>query len=256
MIAEWFAERRRKRIREEEFPAAWIEILERNVVVYSRLTEDERTRLREDLHVLIEEKYWEGCGGLELTDEIKVTIAAQAALLILNREHDYYNGVESILVYPHHYHSRDKNRDGSGVVRNVITGKLGEAWSQGPVVLSWFDSIKGGSNPDDGRNVVYHEFAHKLDLEDGDANGVPPLDDERQVEEWADVMQVEYEHHVALTEKNHATLIDAYGATNAAEFFAVTTECFFEKSVQLQHQHPRLYHVLRGYYRQDPASRV
>ena len=256
MLTEWFAERRRRRIRKEPFPPEWIAMLERNVAVYALLTEDEQTRLREDLHILIEEKNWEGCNGQAMSDEIKITIAAQAALLTLNREHEHYPNVESILVYPGLYHVHDKQRDASGVVQNAITGRLGEAWGQGPVILSWFDAIKGGSNGEDGRNVVYHEFAHKLDMRDGDANGAPLLEDDAQVAEWADVMEVEYAHHVAQVEKGHSTLIDPYGTTNAAEFFAVTTECFFEKPTQMQHQHPRLYHVLRGYYRQDPAARL
>lgn len=256
MILEWFAEHRRQKIREKPFPAAWLEILNKNVGVYVLLTEEEQTRLREDLHILIEEKDWEGCGGLELTDEIKVTIAAQAALLILHREHNHYQNVQSILVYPSNYRAHEQQRDAAGVVSEGVFGRLGEAWTQGPVVLSWFDAVKGASNPEDGHNVVYHEFAHKLDMGDGDPNGVPLLDNDAEVEEWAEVMQAEYTQHVAQVEKGHKTLLDPYGATNAAEFFAVVTECFFEKPAQMLHHHPRLYHVLQEYYHQDPAARL
>jgi Mlc titration factor MtfA (ptsG expression regulator) len=256
MLFEWFAEHRRQRVVEPPFPEEWLEVLNRNMPVYALLIADEQSRLRDDLRILLAEKSWEGCGGLELTDEIKVTIAAQACLLTLNRKHDYFANVESILVYPTDYHARDRRRDASGVVDETISDRLGEAWSNGPIVLSWFDVQKGGSNPDDGSNVVYHEFAHKLDVTDGEMNGVPLLDDDAQVATWAEVMHAEFENLVAAVEKGHETLLDPYGATNAAEFFAVATECFFEKPMQMLHRHPHLYHVLQGYYHQDPAARL
>ena len=256
MLFEWFAEHRRKKIIEEPFPAEWQEVLNNNVAVYALLTEDEQQRLRGDLRILIAEKSWEGCAGLELTDAMKVTIAAQAALLTINRKHNYYPNVESILVYPNDYRARNKQQDASGVVQNAITGRLGEAWTNsGPVILSWFDAVRGGSNPADGRNVVYHEFAHKLDSGDNEMNGVPLLDSDEQVTEWAEVMQAEYDHLVAAVAHGHETLLDPYGATNPAEFFAVATECFFEKPVQMRNRHPRMYHVLQRYYQQDTAKR-
>ncbi|HLK55889.1 MAG TPA: M90 family metallopeptidase [Chthonomonadaceae bacterium] len=256
MVLEWFAEHRRHKILEKPFPEGWLEILNRNIPTYALLNEEEQARLRDDLRIFIEEKSWEGCGGLAMTDEIQVTIAAQACLLIFHRKHNYFANVESILVYPTEYQVRAQHRDPSGVVDQEISDRLGESWSNGPVVLSWFDVLKGGSNPDDGRNVVYHEFAHKLDATDDAMNGVPLLDEEAQVDEWAEVMQEEYQRLVAAVEKGHHTLIDPYGATNPAEFFAVVTECFFEKPIQMLHMHPRLYGVLQGYYHQDPATRL
>lgn len=256
MVFEWFGNHRRKHLLEQPFPAEWQAILEEKLPVYSLLTEEEQARLRDDLRILIAEKSWEGCGGLELTDEMKLLIAAQASLLTLNRSHSHYANVESILVYPTNYRAQTRSLDGSGVVDETLTNRLGEAWSNGPVVLSWFDVQQGGSNSADGRNVVYHEFAHKLDMTDHEMNGVPLLDSDEQVEEWAEVMQKEFEHLSASVETGHKSLLDSYGATNPAEFFAVCTECFFEKPEQMQHRHPDLYRVLQGYYQQDPAARL
>ena len=256
MIFGWFAEHRRHKLLEQPFPEAWLAILNANLPVYALLSEEEQGRLRDILRILVAEKSWEGCGGLEMTDEIKVTIAAQASLLILNREHSYYANVESILVYPNEYRSREQRRDAAGVVNPMISGRLGESWSNGPIVLSWFDVLQGGSNSVDGNNVVFHEFAHKLDATDSDMNGVPLLENDTQVEEWSEVMQAEYEELVSAVERGHPTLLNGYGATNPAEFFAVATECFFEKPIQMQHHHARLYKVLQGYYHQDPAARI
>lgn len=134
--------------------------------------------------------------------------------------------------------------------------RLGEAWSNGPVVLSWQDVEIGGMNERDGHNVVLHEFAHKLDVNDGSVDGVPFLDSNEQINEWSEIMSKEYERLVQASEHGKATLLDHYGATNPGEFFAVATECFFEKPVQMQHKHPDLYELLKGYYKQDTAARM
>jgi Mlc titration factor MtfA (ptsG expression regulator) len=256
MIFGWFAEHRRQKILQQPFPVAWLDYLDNNVPAYALLTQDEQRRLRDDLHIFIAEKNWEGCGGLQMTEEMKVTIAAQACLLILNREHTYFANVLSILVYPNEYHARELRRNPSGVVDQVISERLGESWKDGPIVLSWLHVMKGGENLIDGHNVVYHEFAHKLDATDNEMNGVPLLENEAQVEEWAEAMQTAYEELVSAVESGNPTLLNPYGATNAAEFFAVATECFFEKPDRMLHQHPRLYQVLQNYYHQDPAARL
>ena len=255
MIFDWFREHHRKALTEQPFPPEWEEILNRNVAQYALLTPDEQQRLRDDLRVFVDEKTWEGCGGLEITDEMQVTIAAQACLLTLNREHRYFPNVESILVYPTGYVAQGKAAEPGGIVVEGESHRLGEAWSNGPVVLSWQDVEIGGMNEKDGHNVVLHEFAHKLDQNDGAVDGVPLLDSDEQVEQWAEVMSQEYEKLVQASEHGRATLLDHYGATNGGEFFAVATECFFEKSVQMQHQHPELYELLKDYYKQDTAAR-
>lgn len=212
-----------------------------------------RRRIEDDLRVLVEEKEWEGCGGLEMTDEIRVTIAAQACLLILNIEHDYFNRVTSILVYPAAYKTMP-SRGPDGVVREGQTN-LGEAWLRGPVVLSWDDARHGALDPKDGHNLVFHEFAHKLDMLDGAADGTPPLTDQTQLRAWIQTMTREFLALRDDAESGRRTVLDTYGATNPAEFFAVATECFFEKAQQLRRRHLPVYELLKDYYQQDPAER-
>ena len=203
--------------------------------------------------MLVEEKDWEGCGGLEMTDEIRVTIAAQACLLILNIEHEYYRRVTSILVYPAAYKTMP-SRGRDGVIREG-QANLGEAWLRGPVVLSWDDARRGALDPKDGHNLVFHEFAHKLDMLDGAADGTPPLADQETLRQWVQTMTREFAALRDAAERGRKTVLDAYGATNPAEFFAVATECFFEKARQLRQRHPSVYELLKDYYQQDPAER-
>jgi Mlc titration factor MtfA (ptsG expression regulator) len=253
MLFAWLDRRRRRRLLATSFPAEWLKHICRNVAVYEFLTESDKARLRDDLRVFIAEKSWEGCGGLTLTDEIQVAIAAQACLLLLGIEHDYFSQARTILVYPTAYRSPDGEVGPDGVVREGI-GRAGEAWRRGPVVLAWDEVQAGGQNHQDGRNVVLHEFAHQLDFLDGLGDGTPPLKDAEEYREWQRVMTAEFDRLRADVAYGRATLLDAYGATNPAEFFAVATECFFEKPRQLQERHPEVYGVLRSYYCQDPAS--
>lgn len=255
MVLDWLFHPRRHRGRErllaQPFPPHWLPYLEK-LPFYHRLDERARKRVRDDARVLIAEKDWEGCGGLELTDEIRVTTAAQAALLLLNIEHDYYPDVRSILVYPSTFVSMP-GPGPDGVVREG-GAHLGEAWRRGPVILAW-DAAKGGAfDPDDGHNLILHEFAHKLDMEDGLADGTPPLADRHELASWVRVMTREFTRLRGDASAGRASVLDHYGASNPAEFFAVATECFFERSSQMRSQHPELYDVLRGYYGQDPAG--
>ena len=259
MLFSWLTEHRRKKILAEPFPEAWEHYLHRDVPHDEFLSDEERERLRDLIQIFVAEKNWEGCGGLTLTDEIRVGIAAQACLLLLGLEdHNFYKNVQSILVYPSGYKVVETHPREAGIVDETPGARLGEAWSTGgPVVLSWSDALTGGRDPFDGHNVVLHEFAHKLDLRDGSADGVPNLSEgQEQYDEWHDVMAPEYDHLVAQNEQGRADLLDGYGATSPAEFFAVATECFFEKPRQLREKHPRLYDVLARYYRQDTAARV
>ena len=256
MIFDWFREHRRKELLEEPFPSEWAQFIEENVAHYGYLAAEERGRLRDLVRIFVDEKNWEGCGGLEITEEIKATVAAQACLLLLGLEHNYFANVESILVYPAGYVAKGRTVGLDGVVEEGPSQRLGEAWQTGPVILSWLDVKTGGANELDGHNVVLHEFAHKLDLGDGAVDGVPRLEGDAQYDRWAEVMSAEYERLVENSEKGHATLLDRYGATNAGEFFAVATECFFEKARQMRESHPELYEVLRSYYRQDTAARM
>jgi MtfA peptidase len=254
MLFAWLKRRRRARVLAAAFPADWVAYLQKNVGLYTLLSEPEKEKLHNDLRIFIAETTFEGCGGLEITDEIKVTIAAQASVLLLGFEHDYFERVHTVLVYPTGFRSPEGWTGPDGVV-HMDVGFLGEAWHHGTVILAWDSILAGGQNPRDGRNLVLHEFAHQLDYLDGVADGVPPLRNQAQYRKWHEVMTVEYNRLVAESEHGRPQLLDAYGATNAAEFFAVATECFFEKPVQMRRRHPQLYDILQEYYCQDTAIR-
>jgi Mlc titration factor MtfA (ptsG expression regulator) len=254
MLFAWLKRRRRARVVAAAFPDPWLVYLQKNVALYALLTEPERQKLRDDLRVFIAETAFEGCGGLEITDEIKVTIAAQASLLLLGFRHDYFERVHTVLVYPAGFRSPEGWTGPDGVV-HMDVGYLGEAWHHGTVILAWDAVVAGGRNARDGRNVVLHEFAHQLDYLDGVADGAPPLRDRAQYRKWHEVMTAEYARLVAEAEHGRPRVLDAYGATSPAEFFAVATECFFEKPVQMRRRHPRLYEILKEYFCQDTAAR-
>lgn len=258
-VFRWFRRRRRKKLLAEPFPAAWEAIILRNVAHDQWLDVEERRHLRDLIRLFVAEKSWEGCGGLVLTDEIRVTVAAQACLLILKLPDDLYRNVHSILIYPSTVVVPTRRPGGFEIpTRPIVENQpaLGEAQLRGPVILVW-DAVKRmGRHPESGHNVVYHEFAHKLDMLDGRADGTPPLAERSEVERWSQVCSQEY---LALRERKalgRDGLLDAYGATNEAEFFAVATEHFFDQPVALHGRHPELYDVLRAFYRQDPATRV
>lgn len=255
-IFSWLKNRKREHILAEPFPAEWPGYLHKNIVHYQHLSDAEKTRLHGDVHIFVAEKHWEGCGGLVMTHEIAVTIAGQAMLLVLGLEHNYFDRVQSILVYPHGYRAMDDDGVGGGPVRQESSDRLGEAHYRGPVLLSWDDVVRDGQHPERGKNLVYHEFSHQLDMLDGVVNGTPPLGTDEQRRRWNEVMTREYHNLIHAAEHHRATLLDTYGATNEAEFFAVATECFFDKPVPLRHKHPQMYELMKEYYKQDPAARV
>lgn len=221
---------------------------------YSALDERRRHRLRQCTQVLVGEKYWEGCSGLQVTDEIRVTIAAQAALLLLGWNDRYFDHLKSILVYPHTYLVPDSTHLPGGVVLESTDMRLGEAWYGGPVILSWSNVNRAGHPGQEGRNVVLHEFAHVLDQSDEFYDGTPELESAEQYDTWRDVMTAEFQTLRRAARRGRPTLLDKYGAENEAEFFAVATECFFEQPAALSRRHERLYNLLCGFYRQDPAT--
>lgn len=255
----WIRDHNRAEARKRTFPPEWEAFVRANVAHYSVLDDAEQSELRAMMQVFLEEKEWEGCGGLELTDEIRVTIAAEACLLQLGLPHDYYRNVESILVYPSTVVTPEHQ---TGVFERIAgpvepsVPILGQAFTQGPVILVWDAVLHGARHPEQGHNVVYHEFAHKLDMLDGTADGTPPLADREQLDEWIAVCSREFLRLRTRAGKGHKTFLDAYGAKNEAEFFAVATEEFFDRPHALQGHSPDLYHVLSAYYRQDPAGRV
>lgn len=204
--------------------------------------------------MFLAEKNFEGCGGLEMTDEIQVTIAAQACILLLHCPHDYYPGLVSIVVYPSTYRAPKRRLFPDGTVSDHPEPRAGEAWLHGTIVLSWDAVKRSAAAVTDGYNVVFHEFAHRLDQEDGRADGAPILPSLARYASWARVLGREYGALQMDTEAGRQTLLDKYGATDPAEFFAVVTECFFEQPAQLKARHPQLYEELKTFYRQDPVS--
>ncbi len=246
--------RRRHRLRSQPFPESWLNVLQRNVPYCGRLSPPEQEELRGDIQVFITEKNFEGCAGLEMTEEIKVTIAAYACILLLHRDHDYYPRLKSILVYPDAYASKVVRRVQGNIFTEGHELRAGESWQTGAVVVSWNHVLHRPADPQEGRNAVLHEFAHQLDQENGSANGAPVLPKTSMYAAWARILGREYQALSAAAEADRPTLLDKYGATNPAEFFAVVTEYFFEQPHQLKTQHPELYEELKVYYRQDPAA--
>lgn len=250
----FFANRERERVRAEPFPEAWSAILEKNVPLYGRLSEPDRAELHGHIQVFLAEKNIEGCGGLELTDEIRVTIAGQACLLLMHRETDYFRRLITILVYPSAYVAPGIEPIGGGMVIAGEQTRLGEAHADGVVVLSWDDVLGGAFDPKDGHNVVLHEFAHQLDQEDGSADGAPILKHRSKYAAWSRVLGNDFEELKEADRTGRKSVLDKYGAINPAEFFAVATECFFEKPDRLRRKHPELYEQLVSYYHLDPES--
>ncbi len=256
----WLTERRRRHILENPFPPEWEEVLRRNVAAYALLDDDERARLRQLVQVFIAEKHWEGCGGLELTDEMRVTIAGQACLLILGRSHDLFARVVSILVYPSTVVTPDR-RPGFFVqpVGPAHGGEpiIGEAFRGETIIFSWDAVLRGARNSHDGVNVVFHEMAHAIDFLDGAADGTPPLGSRAEYRTWAEVCTAAYRALADAVQRGAPPgVLRDYGARNEAEFFAVATEAFFERPHDLAREHPALYAVLARFYNLDPARQV
>lgn len=251
-----FRNRRRKKVGARPLPEAWWAIIDRRVPMIAVMREDDRRELGRIVRILLDEKRFEGCGGLEMTDDIRVTIAAQAAVLLLHRsDTGYFPTLKSILVYPRAYFANSTRQNPDGTVTEGPQGRLGESWFRGSLVLSWDDVVRGAADADDGRNVTLHEFAHQLDGQSGGMNGAPALASAARYRDWAHVLGREYAELVEDLHAGHRTLIDGYGATNPAEFFAVVTELFFERPAAMRREHPELYDQLAGFYGGDPLAR-
>lgn len=249
LIKRW----RRKRVMAREFPREWEAILNENVQLYPRLSGDDRAELKRHILVFLDEKHFEGCGGLEITDEIRVTVAGNACLLQLHRKPDYFPELVTILVYPEAFVVRHTEVDEHGFEMQDLMENAGESWDGGNVILAWNSAKHGALDPRDGLNVVLHEFAHQLDSTHGPGDGAPPMP-RAQAREWARVFQAEYDKLCEEVDAGRDTVLDDYAATNPAEFFAVAVETFFEKPTQMKEHHPELYAQLQGYFQQDPAT--
>jgi MtfA peptidase len=254
----WFRKRAREKLLNSPFPDSWRDILTQRVAHYSFLSGEERDYLEDLIRFFIGEKNFEGCGGLEITDEIRVVIAAEASLLVLGLPPFQYKGLQSVLVYPTTITLPQSRQgvftEGMSIVpdRQAI---LGQAMLNGPVILVWDAVVRDARHPERGHNVVYHEFAHILDMRDGAADGTPELHTTKLFRSWVEVCSKEYfrlQERVAAGKK---TLLDSYGAVHEAEFFAVATELFFDRPREMRRERPELYDVLCAYYRQDTAAR-
>jgi Mlc titration factor MtfA (ptsG expression regulator) len=254
MIFDWYKRHRRERLLSMPLSAEWRSIVARNVPYVSLLPPPDRRELEGHLQVLLAEKKFTGCAGLEVTDEIRVTIAAQAALLLLHRDTDYFPLMRTILVYPGPFMVKHSIEQEDGTVMEEEVEQAGESWQGGPVVLSWRDVLDSAADPHDGYNVVLHEFAHQLDDESGGGEGAPDLGSASRYRAWAHAFSREYELLQEAVLAGDMLLLDEYGAESPAEFFAVATECFFECPCALRDGHPALYAQMSEYYCQDPVA--
>jgi MtfA peptidase len=255
MVLDLFKSRRRARLRENPVPPRWRTILEQNLPIFTRLSPADQAELLGHTQVFLAEKHFEGAGGLELTEEIRVTIAGQACLLLLHRETDYYPELISIIVYPSGYTAREDRHIGGGIWEEGDEERLGHTGQRlSALVLAWDAVRHGAAAPTDGENLVLHEFAHQLDFENKSSDGTPALDTRADYLAWGRVMSAEFNALRRASDAGEATLLDDYGATNPAEFFAVITEAFFERPRALRKKHPRMYEQLQRFYKQDPTT--
>ncbi|MDD0811427.1 zinc-dependent peptidase [Curvibacter sp. RS43] len=253
-LAPWRQAWRRWRVSRQAFPASWRAILREQVPLVARLPADLQLQLKRRMLVFLAEKPFLACDGLVLTEAMRVVIAAQACLLLLNRPGADFASLRQILLYPAPFWVDRVRAGAAGVVHEQRQALSGESWQQGQVILSWADVRAGSADPGDGRNVVIHEFAHQLDQDNGPANGAPALGGRRRQREWQQVMGAEFAALQARVAAGDPGLLDAYGASDPAEFFAVISEAFFEQGERLAEAHPALYRQLSLFYRVLPLS--
>ncbi len=247
-----WVKQRRKQIKQQLFPKEWRRILRNNVPYFYSMPADIQLQLKQHVLVFLSEKNFFGFEGIKINDEIKVTIAAQACLLLLNRETNYYPKLKSIYVYPSAFITTHQTRNSAGVLQKQKRVLSGESWELGKVILSWKDSKQGGIVFNDGHNVVIHEFAHQLDQETGVANGAPFLKSKNN-QCWSQILTKEFEKLQLQAKHNQVSLLDHYGATNPAEFFAVASEVFFERPIDMKEQYKKLYTQLQNFYKVNPS---
>jgi len=249
----YWREYQRSKIKNLPFKKEWRKIIQQRMPYFKQMPADLQLQLKQHIQVFLAEKSFVGCNGVKITDEIKITIAAQACLLLLNRQTDYYPKLQTILVYPSAFVKNQQSIGADGVQQIRRSVLAGESWEYGKVVLSWQDTVDGAEIPDDGRNVVIHEFAHQLDQENGKANGAPILDKGQSYQCWSEVFSLEFEKLRNHVQMKTPSLFDYYGATEPAEFFAVASEVFFERSKEFFREYPKLYWQLTLYYQVDPV---
>ncbi|MEM9922858.1 MAG: M90 family metallopeptidase [Cyanobacteria bacterium P01_D01_bin.50] len=253
LFSPFLIKQKRNQIKKRPFPPLWNSIIENNLPIYPHLSPTQRRKLQGNIQVFLKEKQFIGCNGLQVTEEMKVTIAAVACLLLLNEREKYFPKLRSILIYPTAYFAKETIVNGN-VVEEKRVIRLGESWNRDQLILSWQQVKQDTYNWHDGHNVVLHEFAHQLDQEDGKAEGVPILETQSDYSNWSKIMTQEYKQLCDDVEQDRKIVMYSYGATHPAEFFAVATETFFEKPQQLQKKHGELYQLLQNYYQLNPVQ--
>jgi len=253
----WLRDWQRRRIlaRHRIDDALWRRA-QRHLPFLRGLSAEEQRRLKELAVLLLAEKQVTPVRGLELSDDDRVEIALQACLPVLELGLDWYHGWVGIVVHPADFHVQRSETGDDGVVHEWDDDLAGESWPGGPVVLSWEALDDSGSVADGGANVVIHEFAHKLDMAGGEADGVPPLPSRAARERWIEVFDAEFDRFRAELDAGKETFLDPYAAEHKAEFFAVASEAFFESPNALRKEFPKLYDLFMGFYKQDPSRRL
>jgi Mlc titration factor MtfA (ptsG expression regulator) len=242
----------RNKIKNQPFKKLWRQIIQQRMPYFRQMPADLQLQLKQHIQVFLAEKKFIGCNGVKITDEIRITVAAQACLLLLNRKTDFYPKLQTILIYPRAFIKEQQVINLDGVNHLKTMALAGESWDFGKVVLSWQDTLDGAKIPDDGHNVVIHEFAHQLDQENGKANGAPILAKGQSYQSWSAIFSAQFEQLKMQAKIGTPSLFDYYGATEPAEFFAVASEVFFEQAQQFYSEYPLLYQQLKQYYQVDP----
>ncbi|MFK7815513.1 MAG: zinc-dependent peptidase [Gammaproteobacteria bacterium] len=252
LATKYFHKCKQKKLLQKPLHPDWIVILEKNVALYSILPDELRIELHGHVQVFLDEKEFIG-QGIQITDEIKLTIAGSACVLLLQGGDRSFPDFTSIIVYPDTYVAKQTKQDGLAE-HQEYSARAGESWMRGPIVLSWKDVARGSQHLRDGHNVVLHEFAHKLDEQNNVMNGLPQLRDKSDYAEWTKVFRKEYAGLIKRAKRNKNNVLDEYGTVSPPEFFAVATESFFEKPKRMQRKLPDLYTQLKNFYNVDPAS--
>lgn len=252
-LREW---RRRRILKRAEMPEALWRAALKGVPLCADFSTEELRRLRALVLLFLHEKSIEGAQGVEVTDDMRLVIALQCCIPILNLGLDYYDTWVSVIVYPSEFIPGHEYTDEAGVVHKSHMPLTGEAWPQGPMILSWPDVKESAAAPDDGWNVVFHECAHKLDMLNGSANGLPPLHRDMNILAWSRDWADAYEAFREQADRDEDTWLDPYAAESPGEFFAVMSEAFFEAPWLVEEDLPEVYSHLRAFYRQDPAARA
>jgi len=246
----------KKRVPKGKFKPEWELILHQKWDAWNQISSKSKEELRKDILIFLEEKKFEGCAGFEITDEVKLLVAAQASLLNFGKCTDYYPGLRNILIYPATYRARVRSQTPQGIMNEGVQWRSGESWSRGQVVLAWTEVLNGASDAGDGKNLVIHEFAHQIDTDLGITRQTEAWS-EQQVKPrnaWIISFSEEWMNFLERTQNKTESLIDEYGAQNAAEFLAVTSELFIEKPKLLHQKQPKLFQLLCDLYQFNPRE--